>query len=181
MFFWSSLTFSMIQWISAIWSLVPLPFLNPVWTSGISWFIYCWSLAWENFQHYFASVWVQLCRSLSILWHCLSLGLMKTDFFQSCGHCWVFQICWHIECSTLTIVLLGLQLHSTGPGYPYFLEEWVVWKALRTWAHVTAPPLISNSEQKLTAEAEVLEARSMRQERTSSRILSVLSLQPFPA
>ena len=24
---------------------------------------------------------------------------MKTDLFQSCGHCWVFQICWHIECS----------------------------------------------------------------------------------
>ena len=22
--------------------------------------------------------------------------------FQSCGHCWVFQICWHIECSTFT-------------------------------------------------------------------------------
>ena len=27
---------------------------------------------------------------------------MKTDLFQSCGHCWVFQICWHIECSTFT-------------------------------------------------------------------------------
>ena len=27
---------------------------------------------------------------------------MKTDIFQFCGHCWVFQICWHIECSTLT-------------------------------------------------------------------------------
>ena len=27
---------------------------------------------------------------------------MKTDLFQSCGHCWVFQICWHIESSTLT-------------------------------------------------------------------------------
>ena len=27
---------------------------------------------------------------------------MKTDLFQSCGHCWVFQIWWHIECSTLT-------------------------------------------------------------------------------
>ena len=26
---------------------------------------------------------------------------MKTDLFQSCGHCWVFQICWHIECSTI--------------------------------------------------------------------------------
>ena len=22
---------------------------------------------------------------------------MKTDLFQSCGHCWVFQICWHNE------------------------------------------------------------------------------------
>ena len=27
---------------------------------------------------------------------------MKTDLFQSCGHCWVFPICWHIECSTFT-------------------------------------------------------------------------------
>ena len=27
---------------------------------------------------------------------------MKTDLFQSCGHCWVFQICWHTECNTLT-------------------------------------------------------------------------------
>ena len=27
---------------------------------------------------------------------------MKTDLFQACGHCWVFQICWHIECSTFT-------------------------------------------------------------------------------
>ena len=31
----------------AIWSLVPLPFLNPVWTSGSSRFTYCWSLAWR--------------------------------------------------------------------------------------------------------------------------------------
>ena len=22
---------------------------------------------------------------------------MKTDLFLSCGHCWVFQICWHID------------------------------------------------------------------------------------
>ena len=29
------------------WSLVPLPFLNPAWTSGSSWFMYCWSLAWR--------------------------------------------------------------------------------------------------------------------------------------
>ena len=27
---------------------------------------------------------------------------MKTDLFQFCGHCWVFQICWH-WCSSLTV------------------------------------------------------------------------------
>ena len=45
--FWNSLAFSMIQEMLAIWALVPLPFPKPVWTSGSSWFIYCWSLAWR--------------------------------------------------------------------------------------------------------------------------------------
>ena len=31
----------MIQWMLAIWSLVPLPFLNPAWKSGSSRFTYC--------------------------------------------------------------------------------------------------------------------------------------------
>ena len=38
--------FSMIQRMLAIWSLVPLPFLKAAWTSGISCFLYHWSLAW---------------------------------------------------------------------------------------------------------------------------------------
>ena len=46
MFYWNSLAFSMIQRMLAIWSLVPLPFLKPAGTSGSSWFMYCWSLAW---------------------------------------------------------------------------------------------------------------------------------------
>ena len=46
-FFWNSLDFSMIQRMLAIWFLVPLPFLKPAWTSGSSWFTYCWSLAWR--------------------------------------------------------------------------------------------------------------------------------------
>ena len=41
------LSFSMIQWMLAILSLVPQPFLNPAWTSGSSQFTYCWSLAWR--------------------------------------------------------------------------------------------------------------------------------------
>ena len=31
----------------AILSLVPLPFLNPTWTTGSSQFKYCWNLAWR--------------------------------------------------------------------------------------------------------------------------------------
>ena len=79
MFFWNSLAFSMIQQMLAIWSLIPLPFLNPAWTGFRIWKFTIHVLfkpGLENFEHYFTSVrWVQLCGSLSILWHCLSLGL----------------------------------------------------------------------------------------------------------
>ena len=43
-FFWNSLAFLVTPRMLAIWSLVPLPFLNPAWTSRSSWFthwIYC--------------------------------------------------------------------------------------------------------------------------------------------
>ena len=46
----------MIQCMLAIWFLVPLPFLNPTCTSGISWFMYCWSLAWRILSITFSSV-----------------------------------------------------------------------------------------------------------------------------
>ena len=54
MSFWNSLAFSMIQWILAIWFLVPLPFLNPAWT----WKFLVQVLlkpSLENFEHYFIS------------------------------------------------------------------------------------------------------------------------------
>ena len=50
MFCWNSLAFSIIQQMLAIWSLVPLPFLNPAWTSGSSQFTYCWNLVWRIFH-----------------------------------------------------------------------------------------------------------------------------------
>ena len=58
---------------------------------------------------------MQLCDSLNILWHCpFGIG-MKRDLFQSCGQCWLFQICWHIECSTLT-ALFSRIWNSSGDG-----------------------------------------------------------------
>ena len=43
---------------------------------------------------------------------------MKTDHFQSCGPCWVFQVCWHIECSTFTASSSRIWNSSTGIPSP---------------------------------------------------------------
>ena len=43
---------------------------------------------------------------------------MKTDHLQSCGHCWVFQICWHIECSTFTASSFRIFNSSAGIPWP---------------------------------------------------------------
>ena len=73
------LAFSMIQWMLAVWSLVPLSFLNPACPSGSSGFMYCWSLALRILSTTLPLCvkWVQLCGSLNILWHWdwASLGL----------------------------------------------------------------------------------------------------------
>ena len=39
---------------------------------------------------------------------------MKTAFFQPCGHCWVFQSGWHIECSTFRASSFRIWNNSTG-------------------------------------------------------------------
>ena len=46
-YFWNSLAFSVTQWMLAIWSPLPLPFLNPACTSESLWFTHCWNLAWR--------------------------------------------------------------------------------------------------------------------------------------
>ena len=76
----------------------------------------------ENFDHYFTSVWDEC--NCAIAWAFLALPLpffgigMKTDLYQSCGHCWVFQICWHRECSTFTALSFRIWNSSTGIPSP---------------------------------------------------------------
>ena len=55
----------MIQQMLAIWSLVPLPFLKPAWTSGSSQFAYCWSLGWRILSTYLL-VWNEC--NCAVLW-----------------------------------------------------------------------------------------------------------------
>jgi len=71
---------------------------------------------------------------------------MKTDLFQSCGHCWVFQMCWHIECSTFTASSFRIWNRSTGiPSPPLALFIVMLPKA-----HLTSHSRMSGSRWVIT-------------------------------
>ena len=66
---------------------------------------------------------------------------MKTDLFQSCGHCWVFQICWYIECSIFTASSFRIWNSLPGilsPPLPLFI-------VMLPKAHLTSRSRISSS------------------------------------
>ena len=72
------------QRMLAIWSLVPLLFLNAAWSSGSSRFMYRWSLAWRILSIILLACEMSaMCGGLSIVWHCLSLGLGRKLTFSS--------------------------------------------------------------------------------------------------
>ena len=78
--------FCMIQQMLRIWSLVPLPFLNPACTSGSSQFMFYWNLALRILSIILlVCEWAHLCSNLNILCHCLSL-----DWNEN----WPFPVLW---------------------------------------------------------------------------------------
>ena len=102
----------------------------------------------ENFNHYFTSMWDE-CNCV-VLWAFFALPFfgigMKTDVFQSCGHCWVFQICWHIKCSTFTASSSRIWNSSTGiPSPPLTLFVVMLPKA-----HLTSNSRMSGSRWVIT-------------------------------
>ena len=87
----------------------------------------------ENFEHYFASVWNE--------WNCVVVWGWEWKLFQSCGPFWVFQICWHIECSTFTASSLRIWSSSAGiPSPPLALFVVVL-----PQAHLTSHSRMSGS------------------------------------
>ena len=121
MFFWSSLAFSMIQWMLTIWSLVPLPFLKSslnIWKFTV---LVLLKPGLENFKRYLARVWDECnCAVVWTFFVIVFLGTgMKTDLFKSYGYCWVSQICWHTECTTFT----ATNKASGGDGIPVELFQ----------------------------------------------------------
>ena len=76
----------------------------------------------KDFDHDLASFWNECNRAVD--WTSLALPFfeigMKMDLFWSCGHCWVFQICWHIELSIFR-----------APSFR-------IWNS---WGEISSPPL----------------------------------------
>ena len=66
----------------------------------------------ENFEHYFASVWDECNCALSEYSSALPFfGIgMKTDLFQFCGHCWVFQFAGRLSAAPSQHHLLGFEV-----------------------------------------------------------------------
>ena len=71
---------------------------------------------------------------------------MKADLFQSCGHCWVFQTCWHIEFGTFIASSLRTSKSSAGiPSPPLTLFVVMLPKA-----HLTSHSRMSGSKWVIT-------------------------------
>ena len=64
----------------------------------------------ENFEDYFASVWDEC--DCAVVWTFFGTA------FTSYGYCWVFQIFWHIECSTFTALSFRIWNSTTGIPSP---------------------------------------------------------------
>ena len=71
---------------------------------------------------------------------------MKTDLFQSCGHCFVFQICWHTEWITLKASSFRILNSSAGiSSLPLTLLA-----AVLPEAHLTSHSRVSGSTWLIT-------------------------------
>ena len=143
MYFWNFLAFLMMQQMLAIWSLLPLPFLNLACSSGISQFAFCPSLARSILS--ITSLACEISAVVQRFQHSLALSFFatgtKTDIFQSCGHCWGFQIFWHIEWSTFaasSFIIWNSSAESPSPPLALFI-------VMNSQVHLTSHSKMSDS------------------------------------
>ena len=102
----------------------------------------------ENFERYFTNVWDE-CNYV-VVWAFFGIAFLwdwnENWPFQSCGHCWVFQICWHIECSTFIASSFRTWNSSTGiPSSPL-----VLFVAMLSKAHLTSHSRMCGSRWVIT-------------------------------
>ena len=120
----------------AIWSLVPLPFLNPGGTSGSLQFTYCWSLAWRILSITFLACEIE-CNCV-VVWAFFGIA-----FLWDWNENWPFPVLWplrsfpyllaNIECSTFRASSFRIWNSSTGiPSPPLVLFVVILPKAYLT-------------------------------------------------
>ena len=101
MYFWNSLAFSVTQQMLAGLSTFSKSSLY-IWRFSVHVLL---KPSLKDFEYNLASLWNE--RSCMVVWTFFGIALFwdwnENWPFQSCGHCWVFKICWHIECSTFTV------------------------------------------------------------------------------
>ena len=103
---------------------------------------------WKFSVHILLNLTLLACEmSTTVQWFEYSLALpffgigMKIDLFQSCGHCWVFQICWYVLCSTLTVSSSRIWNSSAG----ILLPPLALFIAILLKPHLTSLSSISGS------------------------------------
>ena len=83
-FFWNSPAFSMIQQMLTIWSLAPLPFVNPAWHLEVMVHVLL-KPGLENFEHYFTNVWDEC--NCAVVW-----AFFGITFFWDWNENWPFLV-----------------------------------------------------------------------------------------
>ena len=67
----------------------------------------------ENFEHCFVSMWDEY--NCAVVWAFFGIAFLwdwnENWPFPVLGHCWVFRICWHIECSTFMRLCYSVYSH----------------------------------------------------------------------
>ena len=147
MFFCNSLVFFMIQQKLAIWSLITLPFLKLALHLKFSVHVLL-THKFEDYEHYLTSMQKEVNHV--VVWTFFSIALLsyyiQNWLFQFCGHWWVFQICWDIECSTFTASSFRIRNSSAGiPSLPLALFVVMLLKA-----HLTSHSRMSDSRWMIT-------------------------------
>ena len=106
-------------------------------TSGRCQFTNCWSQGWR-----ILSITLLVCEMSAIVEqfeHSLAFPFfgigMKIDLFQSCGRCWVFQIFWHIECSTL--IATSFRIWNSSAGIPSLPQVLFIVMLPKAWTDFT--------------------------------------------
>ena len=114
----------------AIWSLVPLPFLKPAWTSGSSQLTKLLKPGLENFEHYFTSMWDECNCALVWAFFGIAFHWNWNENWLFPDHCWIFKIWWHIEWSTFIASSFRIWNSLTGiPSPPLALFVMMLPKA----------------------------------------------------